>query len=193
MAKLVVNRSRRKVEGFGKKRSGNKDLVKSTVQHEIDSQAPPMKRQTQPTRKPVNGFQRTRKDHATETAEDYVEAVAHLVEVGGEARVKDLAELMGVSHVTVSRIVKRLCERGLLQTEPYRPIGLTAKGRRLAASSRKRHEAVVAFLRAIGVSARQAELDAEGIEHHVSPETLRAMERVVADGSPRGRTRHRPD
>ncbi len=105
-------------------------------------------------------FRRTRADHRDETAEDYVEAVAHLTEAGGEARVKDLAELMGVSHVTVSRIVKRLCERGLLTTEPYRPIGLTAEGRTLAAATVRRHETVVAFLRAIGVSARQAEIDA---------------------------------
>lgn len=130
-------------------------------------------------------FRRTRADHRDETAEDYVEAVAHLVGTRGEARVKDLAELMGVSHVTVSRIVARLCGEGLLETEPYRPIRLTKRGRRVAESSRERHETVVRFLRAIGVSTDQAEIDAEGIEHHVSPETLAAMERVVGGRMPR--------
>lgn len=108
-----------------------------------------------------------------------MEAVAHVMETRGEARVRDLARLMGVSHVTVSRIVGRLCAEGLLETEPYKPIRLTRKGKRMAEASRERHETVVAFLRTIGVSAEQAEIDAEGIEHHVSPETLGAMRRVV--------------
>lgn len=128
---------------------------------------------------PSDRFRRTRADHRVETAEDYVEAVAHLVATRGEARVRDLAKLMGVSHVTVTRIVARLCTEGLLATEPYRPITLTKKGQRVAEASRTRHETVVAFLRTIGVTPAQAEIDAEGIEHHVSPETLRAMERVV--------------
>ncbi|MEO1128372.1 MAG: manganese-binding transcriptional regulator MntR [Planctomycetota bacterium] len=126
-------------------------------------------------------FRRTRADHRDETAEDYVEAVATLVESHGEARVRDLARMMGVSHVTVSRIVKRLCDQGLLTTEPYRPIELTSRGRTLAENARQRHEIVERFLRALGVSAKQAAIDAEGIEHHVSRETLRAMERFGKD------------
>ncbi|MCA9310000.1 MAG: manganese-binding transcriptional regulator MntR, partial [Phycisphaerales bacterium] len=117
------------------------------------------------------GFSRTRAAHRDETAEDYVEAVAQIIEEQGEARVRDLALLMGVSHVTVSRIVTRLCSEGLLETRPYRPITLTLRGRRLAQRSRERHEAVLAFLLSIGVSRKQAEIDAEGIEHHVSQET----------------------
>jgi DtxR family manganese transport transcriptional regulator len=54
---------------------------------------------------------------------------------------------------------------------------LTDAGRRLAEECKQRHETVVAFLRSIGVSAKVAEMDAEGIEHHVSPETLAAFER----------------
>ena len=120
-------------------------------------------------------FRRTRADHQDETAEDYVEAVADLIDETGEARVRDLAKLMGVSHVTVTRIVSRLCALGLLETEPRKPIRLTAKGRRMAQAARERHDIVVAFLQALGVRAETANLDAEGIEHHVSDETLRAM------------------
>jgi DtxR family transcriptional regulator, manganese transport regulator len=127
-------------------------------------------------------FRGTRAAHRDETAEDYVEAVAQLVAERGEARVKDLAVMMGVSHVTVTRIVSRLQKEGLLRTEPYRPISLTAEGRRLAERSRRRHETVLAFLLAIGVPRKQAEVDAEGIEHHVSDATVRAMKRVIEGG-----------
>lgn len=115
---------------------------------------------------------RTRRDHATETAEDYVEAIDDLLREQGSCRVVDLAKRFAVSHVTVTRIVARLQEEGLLLTEPYRPVTLTPKGKRLANKSRKRHEIVFAFLRAIGVDAATAAIDAEGIEHHVSPATL---------------------
>ncbi len=130
-----------------------------------------------------NVFAKTRADHATETAEDYVEAVSDLVHRQGECRVKDLASFFGVSHVTVSRIIARLQELELVETEPYRPIRLTARGERLAAESRRRHAVVVKFLRAIGVPADIAEHDAEGIEHHVSEGTLICMETFLA-GSP---------
>jgi len=124
-------------------------------------------------------FRGTRAAHRDETAEDYVEAVEQLIRERGEARVKDLASLMGVSHVTVSRIVGRLQREGLVETSPYQPIALTSAGRRLARRSRERHEVVLAFLRTIGVPARQAEIDTEGIEHHVSDATIRAMKRLT--------------
>ena len=115
---------------------------------------------------------RTRRDHANETAEDYVEAVAAIRAEKGLCRVVDLARHFGVSHVTVTRIVSRLVDEGLISTEAYRPIELTSKGSRLAKRSRQRHETVFQFLLAIGVDPENAAADAEGIEHHVSPATL---------------------
>jgi DtxR family transcriptional regulator, manganese transport regulator len=132
------------------------------------------------TRDNSNRFRTTRAAHKDETAEDYVEAIDQIAASHPEVRVRDLAELMGVSHVTVTRIVARLAEKGFLKTEPYRPIILTAKGRKLAAQMRERHEVVLGFLKAIGVPDRQAEIDAEGIEHHVSEATIRAMKRAAA-------------
>ncbi len=118
---------------------------------------------------------RIRRDHALETAEDYVEAVADLIEQKTECRIVDLAERFGVSHVTAIRVVKRLVGEKLLTTQPYRPIQLTGKGRRLAKKCRDRHEVVYQFLRKLGVGERVAVVDAEGIEHHLSPETLNQM------------------
>lgn len=125
-------------------------------------------------------FRSTRAAHADETAEDYVEAVEEISERDGECRVRDLARYMGVSHVTVTRIVGRLKKAGLLETEPYRPVELTAEGRKLARRARERHEVVLRFLCSIGVPEDQAEIDAEGIEHHVSDDTIRAMRRATA-------------
>jgi len=124
-------------------------------------------------------FRKVRTDHATETAQDYVEAVSDIVHNKGECRVKDLSELLGVSHVTVSRAVARFQQQRLITTEPYRPIRLTARGERLAAESRRRHEIVLAFLEAIGVPKRESLRDAEGIEYDAGHVSLRCMERFI--------------
>ena len=128
----------------------------------------------------LNRFQRTRLDHSRETAEDYVELVDALIQDRGEARAVDLADRLGISAVTVSKTVQRLQREGYLTAQPYRSIFLTDKGRSLAAHSRERHETVLEFLRAIGVPEAIAESDTEGIEHHVSEETLEAMRRFIA-------------
>ena len=127
----------------------------------------------------TNGYRRTRSDHARETAEDYVELINDLIRDTGEARAIDVARRLGVTHVTVTKTLARLKREGLLTSEPYRSIFLTAKGKRLAKKSRERHEIVLRFLLEIGVPARQAKIDAEGIEHHVSDATVRAMRRVA--------------
>lgn len=131
---------------------------------------------------PRRGHQRTRLDHASETAEDYVEAIAEVVARSGSCRVKDLAERFGVSHVTVVRTVGRLEDSGLVSTEPYKPIELTATGKRLAKACRERHEVVYRFLLAIGVPEKVAAVDSEGLEHHVSKATLDRF-RAIADSS----------
>ena len=120
---------------------------------------------------------RTRQEHSQETAQDYVEMIAELIETTGEARVIDLARRLGVTHVTVSRTLRRLRREGLVTFLPYRSIFLTAAGRRLAEEARHRHEVVVEFLQSLGVPFAVAHSDAEGIEHHVSRETLDAFEK----------------
>ena len=124
-------------------------------------------------------FSQTRSRHASETAEDYVEAVMELIEELGECRVLDLARYFNVSHVTVSRIVKRLHDERFLYTQPYKPVELTAKGTKLAKRVKERHEVVLAFLTALGVDKTNAEIDSEGIEHHVGSKTLAAMKQFL--------------
>ncbi len=127
----------------------------------------------------ASALRQTRREHSTETAEDYAEAIAELSATVGEARAVDLARRLGVSHVTVIRTVSRLQRDGYVRTQPYRSIFLTEKGKRLAHASRLRHDLVVDFLLRLGVPEAIAQADAEGIEHHVSPETLAAFRRCV--------------
>ncbi len=130
---------------------------------------------------PDASFAKVRADHSTETAEDYVEGISDIIHRRGECRVKDMAGHMGVSHVTVVRTIARLAREGLVTSEPYRPIRLTAEGEQLAAQSRQRHEIVLSFLLALGVRPVEAARDAEGLEHHVSPDTLERMNAFIAE------------
>ena len=149
------------------------------------SSSPPVRKAAgpRPAEVQASALRRTRQEHAMETAQDYAEAIADLSAVQGEARAVDLARRLGISHVTVIRTIARLQRDGYVSTRPYRSIFLTDKGKRLAEESRGRHEIVLAFLRALGVPDGIAQIDAEGIEHHVSPETLAAFKRYTSSRS----------
>ena len=152
--------------------------------------APPKKEQSDTRRsgsspkRQAEYLSQTRREHANEVAEDYVEAIADLTAETGEARVVDLAKRLGVTHVTVIRTIARLQKTGFVTAQPYRAIFLTEKGRSLAAMCKSRHETVAAFLRSLGIPERVAEMDAEGIEHHVSPDTLTAFKTALRKINP---------
>jgi DtxR family manganese transport transcriptional regulator len=131
---------------------------------------------TRPVEDQVRQFESVRTAHQSEMVEDYVELIADLIHLHGSARPKDIAERLGVAQPTVTKNLARLKREQMILHEPYRSIQLTEEGRQLAASCRKRHRTVVAFLIALGVSSKVAEHDAEGIEHHVSEETLQVFE-----------------
>jgi DtxR family manganese transport transcriptional regulator len=127
------------------------------------------------------GFDRIRDDHRSEIAEDYVELIADLIDAKGEARAVDLAERLGVTNATVNNTIGKLQREGLVRSEPYRSIFLTDTGEALAEACRERHRIVLDFLNVIGVPPEVAATDAEGIEHHVSKETLNALETLTRD------------
>ncbi|MDB2390669.1 manganese-binding transcriptional regulator MntR [Alphaproteobacteria bacterium] len=124
-------------------------------------------------------FDRIRRAHQSEVAEDYVEMIAELIKETGEARTVDLAARFGVTSPTVNAIIQRLQRADLVVSKPYRSIFLTESGKNLAERSKDRHRIVRDFLITIGVSADIAEEDAEGVEHHVSPETLSIFEQIT--------------
>ena len=129
---------------------------------------------------------RTRSANDAETSQDYLEVIADLIDSAGEARAVDIARRLGVTHVTVVKTVGRLQRNGLVTSRPYRSIFLTDNGREIALDARRRHEIVRAFLVALGVPPRTAEADAEGMEHHVSEETLTVFVKFT-------RARQRPE
>ena len=122
-------------------------------------------------------FFQIRNTRNTEIAEDYTEMIADLINENGEARVVDLAKIFGVTSPTVNSIIRRLVRDGFVVSKPYRAIFLTEKGKTLAKNCKKRHETVYNFLISIGVGKENAKIDAEGIEHHVSSETLNIFEK----------------
>ena len=127
----------------------------------------------------ARNFLRVREAHRREIAEDYVEMIAELSQSQAQVRTGHLAERFGVSHATVTNHVQRLISEGLIEDRPYQPLALTAQGEAIARQSRSRHLLIREFLVAIGVDPQTAEADTEGIEHHVSEQTLDAFARVI--------------
>ena len=126
-----------------------------------------------------NRFFQVRNARHLEIAEDYTEMIAELIQEIGEARVVDLAERFGVTSPTVNSIIRRLVREGYVESKPYRSIFLTSKGKQLAEFCKKRHGIVFDFLVSLGVDLETAKNDAEGIEHHVSPLTLKVFEKFL--------------
>ncbi|MEZ4754165.1 MAG: iron dependent repressor, metal binding and dimerization domain protein [Bdellovibrionota bacterium] len=124
------------------------------------------------SQKRSKAFDAARKQHSIEAAEDYTELIADLIAEYGEARIGVIAEHLGISHVTALRTVKRLQAEGYLITSPHKPVVLTPKGKRTASFAKSRHELLVEFFVKVGVPKQLAEIDVEGVEHHISKETL---------------------
>ena len=121
-------------------------------------------------------FKKVRDAHRTENTEDYLEIIADLLNKSGEARIVDIANKLGIAQATANKTIQRLQNQGYIKKEPYRSIFLTLKGQEVASISKKRHIIVLTFLKNLGLDAKTAEADAEGIEHHVSEKTLKKME-----------------
>ena len=131
------------------------------------------------------GFRLTREARRTALLEDYVELIDDLMVDGGEVRQVDIASRLGVSQPTVAKMLRRLVAEGFVEQKPYRGVFLSLAGLRVARESRDRHQIVEAFLKTLGVSLITARIDAEGIEHHVSAETLEAFRRHIRKSKPR--------
>ncbi|MGH8030803.1 MAG: manganese-binding transcriptional regulator MntR [Luteimonas sp.] len=128
----------------------------------------------------VESFRQVREARRSELAEDYVEMISDLLAHGGEARQVDIAARLGVAQPTVAKMLKRLVRDGLVIQKPYRGVFLSEAGEQLATASRERHQTVEAFLLALGVPLEVARRDSEGMEHHVSEETLAVFAAFIA-------------
>ena len=126
-------------------------------------------------KKSKSQYSNIRNQNKNEILEDYVEAIQEISEIKGDVKNADLAIHFGVSQATINKNLKRLISSKLATSEPYRSIFLTDEGKKLAAISKEKHEIVYQFLIKLGVSEKTAQYDSEGIEHHVSDETLKLM------------------
>jgi len=108
----------------------------------------------------------------TKSLEDYVEAVFVLIKDGGQARVRDVAEMLNVKMPSVVKALAELKKLELVRQEPYCGIELTEKGQRVAAFVLGRHTVLRAFLQRLGVKDETADKDACLMEHVLSAETM---------------------
>ena len=112
--------------------------------------------------------------------EDYLERILELIDSKGYARVVDIANSLEISQASVSNMVQRLDGDGLLKYEKYRGLVLTAAGEALARNITRRHQLLTDFLTLLRLPKRVIHHDVEGMEHHISPPTLRAIEKLTA-------------
>jgi Mn-dependent DtxR family transcriptional regulator len=112
--------------------------------------------------------------------EDYLERILELIDSKGYARVVDIATSLKISQASVSNMVQRLDAEGLLKYEKYRGLVLTAAGEALARNITRRHQLLTDFLTLLRLDKQVIHHDVEGMEHHISPPTLRAIEALTA-------------
>lgn len=111
----------------------------------------------------------------SQSAEDYLERIHELIEEKGYARVVDIASSLQVKQASVTSMVQKLGELGYINYEKYRGLILTEKGREVARKIQKRHETLSRFFSLLGLEAKTQLADIEGIEHHLSPETVECL------------------
>lgn len=115
----------------------------------------------------------------TPSMEDHIEIIYALIEQKGYARVSDIAEALSVLPSSVTKMVQKLDKDGYLIYERYRGLVLTPKGQKLGKRLLKRHDLLEQFLRLIGVEEERIYGDVEGIEHHLSWNSINRIADLV--------------
>ena len=111
--------------------------------------------------------------------EDYLEVISELVELKGYANTLDISRYMNVSAPSVTKMLKRLDENGYIEYEKYRGINLTTKGNEIAYGIRQKHGTLLEFFKMLGIETAIANEDAEGIEHHLNPKTIKQLRKFI--------------
>ena len=117
--------------------------------------------------------------HTSAAVEDYLERILELINTKGYARVVDIAQSLKISQASVTNMIQRLDGEGLLKYEKYRGLALTTAGEALALNITRRHQLLTDFLKLLGLDEEVIYHDVEGMEHHISPPTLRAIEALT--------------
>jgi len=120
-----------------------------------------------------------KKEDRTDRMEDYLEVIYELILEKGYATTVDISSYLNVSSPSVTKMMQKLDETGYLKYEKYRGIKLTNEGIRIARNIRNRHGLLAEFFIIIGIDEETANNDAEGIEHHLHPETMKKLEEFI--------------
>jgi len=119
------------------------------------------------------------KTQSSSRMEDYLEIIGELVELKGYATTLDISRYMNVSAPSVTKMLQRLDEGGFLEYEKYHGINLTDKGIQVAEGIRQKHGILLEFFEILGVGYETANQDAEGIEHHLNPKTIKQLRKFI--------------
>jgi len=111
----------------------------------------------------------------SQSAEDYLERIDALIQEKGYARAVDIAASLKVKRASVTSMVQRLAEAGYVHYEKYRGLVLTDKGRAVANRIKQRHATLSRFFSLFGLDEQTQQRDIEGIEHHLSAETVEIL------------------
>ncbi len=127
----------------------------------------------------IKAAHQSEKSSSSSRVEDYLEVIAELVELKGYAATLDISRYMNVSASSVTQMLQRLDENGYLEYEKYRGIRLTRRGINLAQAIRQKHGILLEFFEILGVGHETANRDAEGIEHHLNPKTIKQLRKFI--------------
>lgn len=116
---------------------------------------------------------------ATPSMEDYLERIYFLIDEKGYARVSDIAEGLEVHPSSVTKMIQKLDKDDYLIYEKYRGLVLTSKGKKMGKRLLDRHHMLEDFLGAIGVMEENIYKDVEGIEHHLSWDSITCIESLM--------------
>jgi Mn-dependent DtxR family transcriptional regulator len=111
--------------------------------------------------------------------EDYLEVISELVELKGYATTLDISRYLNVSAPSVTKMLQRLDDGGYLEYEKYHGINLTQKGNQIADTIRQKHGILLEFFEILGIGSDTANRDAEGLEHHLNPKTLKQLRKFI--------------
>ncbi len=107
--------------------------------------------------------------------EDYLETIYNLQKENGHVRVSDIASELKLSKPSVTQMMQRLDKDGCINYQPYLPLKLTPKGKKIGKDVAEKHSVLADFFTILGVSKATQEKDIHGIEHFLSPITLKRL------------------
>ncbi|WP_066193010.1 MULTISPECIES: transcriptional regulator MntR [Gracilibacillus] len=116
----------------------------------------------------------------TPTMEDYIEQIYILIHTKGYARVSAIAEALEVQPSSVTKMVQKLDRDDYLNYEKYQGLVLTEKGKQIGERLVYRHELLEKFLQIIDVDEAEIYKEVEGIEHHLSWDSIDRIGELVA-------------